>query len=242
MAVSFFNGEHVYKYRKFDSTGYIWRLLKYGQLAFSDPTSFNDIFDTMLQTDLPDKEIKQKVENWRKQLRICCMSKISSSPLMWATYGDLNSGVCIEFHLKSDPQGHKGLSLSKEGILPAYSVEYKDCYSYFVTSFDDADDIPMEAIITKNKVWKAEEEVRFILKEDGSQFCATPKLKTLEEGTITKIILGCRAPSIFKEMIMDFTTSKNWFCYGANVVTLAEDGMENPFHQYVHVKVLDNSI
>lgn len=238
MAVSF-DGSFVYKYRKFDSAGYIWRLLKYGQLAFSDPTSFNDIFDTMLQTDLPDKEIKQNVDSWRKQLRICCMSKTSLSPLMWATYGDLNSGVCIEFHLKSDHQGHKGLALSKGDILPAYSVEYNDCYSYIVTSFDD---IPIEAILTKNKVWKAEEEVRFILKEDRSQICTAPKIITLENGSITKIILGSKSPSIFKEMIMEFTTSANWFCYGANVVTLAEDGKENPFHQYVHVKVLNNSI
>lgn len=239
MAVSFFDGDYVYKYRKFDSTGYIWRLLKYGQLAFSDPTSFNDIFDTMLQLDSPDKEIKRKVDSWRKQLRICCMSKTYLSPLMWATYGDLNSGVCIEFHLKSDYQGHKGLALSQGNILPAYSVEYNDCYSYTVTSFDK---IPMDAILTKNKVWEAEKEVRFILKEDRSQICTTPKIIKLEKGSITKIILGSRSPSIFKEMIMDLKDSEKWFCYGASVVTLAEDGRENPFHQYVHVKVLDNPI
>ena len=87
-----------YKYRPIDEN--TWKFLENGEVFFSFPSTFNDIYDTQLPISSIDEfkllSVRKALEGIRKdEMGVFCLSKNPLSIPMWIYYGTSNSGIAI---------------------------------------------------------------------------------------------------------------------------------------------------
>lgn len=162
-------------------------------LKFSDPTKFNDPFETAIdyQKSLYTTSFRKYCERLEKPtpkdvincddslfsflsgIGVCCFTESDTDILMWAYYGENHRGVCFEFDPKEDVYFFNGLQ----------KVEYKP---KFETIKECSGDLFFDDIIySKAKCWKHEKEWR-VAKEKMAD-----KIWPINPRAIKSVIFGC---------------------------------------------------
>ena len=163
----------LYKY--LDAKGGL-AMLEHHNLQFTNATKFNDPFDChpalFDYSDVPLNTYKwppsnfvssmeeNRMDNLRKTIWMCCLSKVYDSLLMWSYYNG-HKGICIGLNkgavLRCCHQRYMGF------VFPfAEEVKYKDILpkpDYFKEHSSWT-----YLLTTKAKVWEHEQEVRLITK------------------------------------------------------------------------------
>lgn len=168
----------LYKY--LDIKGAKWMLgmekgRKYPNLQFTNPSKMNDPFDCdknlLDYSDIPDcmtqgwipkewlreKEIND-AHNRRYFAWICSLSKVYDELLMWTHYCNYQSGVCIGLNIDSIVKNVHPFfdSIYCEPLVE--DVQYRD-----ITQRPDFKTVSWDyQLVTKDKKWEYEQEVRLI--------------------------------------------------------------------------------
>lgn len=232
----FYSKKNVaYKYRPFDDCQFTLNLLEKGEVFFSSPAFFNDIFDTRLPVcsyDSRKVEIAANViEDTRKNgLAVLCLSEVPDSIPMWTYYGGNNAGICIGFRLEKCDEKQNGLKLDDREVafhpdfstlpIPAYKVKYdpeRQQYFDLDSTYNDNALAGLEFLFHKPKQLEHEKEIRVVVKKDMS-IKEWPDNKFngmtyhLGKGVIESIYLGpafdyCKNLGVIKDLIKSPVTA-----------------------------------
>ena len=163
----------LYKYLNVDGAKL---MLHYSNLMYANAMTFNDPFDchpSLIDfSNVPPEACggwpAQNIEdlhfnehiNYRKDLWICCLSKLGDSLLMWSYYNK-HEGVCIGLNMDLATQyiaGEHGMIVSSQGKDVQYRVlvNKPDYYRDREAFFD-------YQVYTKAKEWEHEQEVRLFI-------------------------------------------------------------------------------
>ena len=122
------------------------------------------------------KTSMRTVDRLRKQMGIFCMTQKNDDILMWSHYANHHTGFCLEFQTSNNFFG-KAMPLKKH-----YSAK-RPCVN-LINSPNPKEMV--EALLTKAKDWKDEEEWRVIDYING------PGPQTYPPEALSSVILGCR--------------------------------------------------
>ncbi|MDB5435478.1 MAG: hypothetical protein JWR47_1735, partial [Phenylobacterium sp.] len=139
--------------------------LRRRRLRISNLESLNDPFE-FLGFALPDKVMRARVLNWRRQLAqrngLLCFSRAWSSPLLWSHYGERHRGMCLGFDIP-DTLVHSVRYVAARGSAKLLAR----------IDADEAGDIAAEAmqdlLFMKFKGWEYEDEVRAFVRLDRDE-------------------------------------------------------------------------
>ena len=219
--------EHLYKYRKVDL--HLEAMLLRGEVCVPSPVDFNDPFDCWLPVDpmgteeelgcmfreyLRDKEpglcgreleegidkevsrrqheqpgvihseARQAIARVLAKTGVYSLSATNKHILMWSHYADDHKGVCLEFSLGSAP------ALRDRATKVTYKEELP-CMSFFDPK------LPGVLMTTKSDAWSYEQEWRIVFPEPEG-----PGLKSIPDGALSGVILGCRMSEADRKRIM----------------------------------------
>ena len=185
----------LYKY--LDSNGGL-KMLKHGNLQFTNATKLNDPFDchpalinfSNYPNNLKGKngyalsivQISKCIGNRRKAW-ICSLSKNHDSMLMWAYYGN-HKGVCIGLDMDKAKQYLDNIQCSVFRGALEIEVQYKNVIDK-PDYFNERIDYYRYQYSTKAKEWKHEQEVRLVLIEPSLAFTPMALPYEPKEGEIT---------------------------------------------------------
>ena len=185
----------LYKY--LDSNGGL-KMLKHGNLQFTNATKLNDPFDchpalinfSNYPNNLKGKngyalsivQISKCIGNRRKAW-ICSLSKNHDSMLMWAYYGN-HKGVCIGLDMDKAKQYLDNIQCSVFRGALEFDVQYKEVIEK-PDFFHERIDYYRYQYSTKAKEWKHEQEVRLVLIEPSLAFTPMALPYEPKEGEIT---------------------------------------------------------
>ena len=168
----------LYKYLSID--GAKWMLgmrkeRKYPNLQFTNPSKMNDPFDCdknlLDYSDIPDamtnggidkkwlrdKEINE-AHNKRYFAWICSLSKVNDELLMWTHYCNNQSGICVGLDIDNILRNVHPLFDSTFCKPLVQEVQYRD-----ITQRPDFKTVSWDyQLVTKDKRWEYEQEVRMI--------------------------------------------------------------------------------
>jgi hypothetical protein len=180
--------------------------LKYHSLRYVSADQFNDPYDSKCFFEKLNGEREDAFsEVINRHLRIACMSRNPSSPIMWSHYSSQHAGYVIEYNLSQ--AAHKKVDYAE--IKPFYFSTREIKQSILLKTPDIAEsEIEarikelllsdesymqnlMKAIFTKHFDWKYEEEYRFI---DVNEKGVSDKHIDVDIGArnVNSIILGFR--------------------------------------------------
>jgi hypothetical protein len=132
--------------------------------------------------------VRQKRET---QIGIFSLSEIEDNILMWAHYSDAHKGFCVGFdagllriYFEEDIFSREKLLIEPHKIK--YTQEYPILQPFLLCK--RTEDIFVDSMTIKSADWSYEKEYRFLLVN------GTNKTVRLNEGIITKVIIGCRMP------------------------------------------------
>ncbi|MEQ9847301.1 DUF2971 domain-containing protein [Pectobacterium brasiliense] len=178
--------------------------LKYHSIRYVTADQFNDPYDC--------KCFFEKINGIRedsfsevinRHLRVACMSRNPSSPIMWSHYSTHHAGYVIEYNLpnlvfqKVDYKKLKPFYYSTKDLREAVlrkkpnisDSEIEDCMKDILTSDESYMQILKDSIFTKHIDWKYEQEYRFIdVDEKGSMQKYVDK--NIGSENVSSIILG----------------------------------------------------
>lgn len=121
---------------------------------------------------------------------------------MWSHYSDSHTGFCVGFNFGH--LSHFFGAYSNDGqFISHHKVQYADKYPTFIPSNMDNVDLSTKPLITKSDHWSYEREHRYIL-WDG-----TNKATTIDDGIISRVILGCNMPSHHKDEIIEVMRNRS---------------------------------
>ena len=130
-------------------------------------------------------------EQIRSEYRILSLGDVDNNHHLWLHYADNFSGICFGLHID-------------ETILPLYRVEY----SHHPPSFDVASrqefEILKASVLTKSEEWRAESEVRGVLRipplSEGPTLCNQRLI--IPRHRFIAIYIGFRVPPKTRERII----------------------------------------
>ncbi|MHA3736092.1 DUF2971 domain-containing protein [Pseudomonas sp. Eth.TT006] len=157
--------------------------LNYHSLRYVSADQFNDPYDSKCFFETLDGERKDAFSDViNRHLRIACMSRNPSSPIMWSHYSTQHAGYVIEYslpqaaHKKVDYEEIKPFYFSTKKIQQSIlrktpdisESEIEDRIKELLLSDESYVDSLKKAIFTKHSDWRYEEEYRFIdFNEEG---------------------------------------------------------------------------
>ncbi|MEX1232781.1 MAG: DUF2971 domain-containing protein [Planctomycetaceae bacterium] len=115
---------------------------------------------------------------------IFCLTSMHNNFNMWTHYARNHSGVCIQFRIQDEKT-----DAHIDFISNAFPVEYSDRCPQINFIRDDILEITRKAFLTKSTAFSHENEYRIVRYNEGSG------LKTIPEGIIGAVILGCNVDS-----------------------------------------------
>jgi hypothetical protein len=151
----------LYKFQSFDSEGYSLQNLMERQVWLSNPTVFNDPFDTALtcnnlKSKMPwllhpvvtgDPVLAKYVEEmfvaleryaanntsalFRANFKVSCFSERSDSILMWGHYADGHKGFCVEYDIAFYDNTARQWGAVAELLPIKYTADRFDATSFF---------------------------------------------------------------------------------------------------------------
>ena len=154
---------------------------------------------------LPKDEIeywKQYAEAVRNKLFLCCFSKDSDSPPMWAHYANNHKGFCVEYELL---EINKQLQFTPIPII--YSNEKVFVGSLFPQSLEKSvTKMIVDGLSTKSTEWSYEKEWRIIRDDSacGDKWNSEKLGALLPMIRPTSIILGCESTSSFQTIVEQY--------------------------------------
>lgn len=122
-------------------------------MGFSN-SSFIDIEMLQMKAEHDDKLISQIM---RERFKVGCLSQNNKSILMWSHYADKNQGICIEYDLKD----WELCSFIYPVIYVSNPIDTSKLCNTNLSEFN-VDLAVLLSIITKNDVWRYEEEWRIV--------------------------------------------------------------------------------
>lgn len=168
------------------------------KLTLSNPSVFNDPFDTLLPHWLKYtlKQSVKNVDNYKYQVMLQDMCKyirvrsfVSAkdikdlNPLMWAHYADEHRGFCVRYEFDKEffeiDDKNRRVCVWKKMKYVTNEYRYKP---QIATS---------EALLTKDKIWEYEHESRILLFDPSKQENFVP-IPLGNHARITDIYLGMR--------------------------------------------------
>lgn len=178
--------------------------LKYHSIRYVTADQFNDPYDCKcFFEELNGIREDSFSEVINRHLRIACMSRNPSSPIMWSHYSTHHAGYVIEYNLTnfvfeevkykqlkpfyySTKDLREAVLHKKPNILDS---EIEDCMKDILMSDESYMQILRDAIFTKHIDWKYEREYRFIdVDEKGSMQKYVDK--NIGSENVNSIILG----------------------------------------------------
>ncbi|MGG7077369.1 DUF2971 domain-containing protein [Clostridium sardiniense] len=207
-----------YKYKEIND--YTLDMIKEGMIWASNPDSFNDPYDCLLDFDAIevirgkfrkknlvqikeiDKEslkiithkIEYAMEKIKKEIAIICLSEENNNILMWSHYANNHQGVCFEY------DGNEVCEFSE--IYPIVYIKENIDLSESLIDIDPHG--IQKKIMIKSSVWEYEKEWRIILNnsepEKSGGLIKFPKIKS--------IYLGCKTKEEDKEKIIALAKEK----------------------------------
>ena len=237
----------AYKYRSFESNSYTntLALLEKGDVFFSPPALFNDLYDTRLPVSSVDKNklevMAREIENARKNdIAIFCLSEVYDSIPMWTYYGGNNAGICIGFRLDKLSNRYYGLKLKHGEVvlrddfatepIPAYQVHYNKTIPDTMSLDTSETDVKsgFAFLFDKPKQLKHEKEIRVVVPRKYSKIEWPEKefkgiVYHLEKGVIESIYFGPAFNYSKFGVIKSLITRSDTACSGASLYQLVPD-------------------
>lgn len=112
----------------------------------------------------------------RGQIGVCCLTEKKDNILMWSHYGELHTGLCLEFRT-DDPFFSDVHPVRYSHNLPCVNV---------LAPWDELIGSSANAFLTKAEEWKYEREWRIIDPTRG------PGVRQFPARVLNGVILGCR--------------------------------------------------
>jgi hypothetical protein len=177
----------LYKYRSFEKFEYIQDILKNKRFYLSRFNKLNDpmegyFYHIAYETDQSYKEKVKRFISDKSELRICSFSKSLRNILLWTNYANNHKGIAIE------------ITVEEKNFPNLYKVKYGR--SIPELNFEN-DPKPFDVLERKIKIWRYEQEYRFIDKMDFIDF-----------GVITGIFLGVNISLIDKIKLQNLVEDK----------------------------------
>lgn len=237
----------AYKYRSFESNSYTntLALLEEGEVFFSPPALFNDLYDTRLPVSSVNKKklevMAREIENARKSdIAIFCLSEVYDSIPMWTYYGGNNAGICIGLRLSKLSNGYFGLKLKNGEVvlgedfatepIPAYQVHYNKSIPNYMSLDTYERDIKTGFVFlfNKPKQLEQEKEIRVVVPRKYSKIEWPEKefkgnVYHLEKGVIESIYLGPAFNYTKFDVIKSLITRSDTACSGASLYQIVPD-------------------
>lgn len=178
--------ELYYKYKDVKDIERLGLLLKEQKIWASTYYNLNDPMEWFFESK--DSQFNQKLlDEYKGDVRICCLSKTPNYGLMWSMYADEHRGICIELEVDESENIKENAGLSPEYWVK-YDVEYKNEPSEIKDGYP-----PVEEILkVKSPQWRHEQEVRFVRKSKENCY-----LKVKIKG----VLIGVRASATTKAII-----------------------------------------
>ena len=145
----------LYKYRNLNNYENFIDIIINNRLYAAEYNKLNDPMEGLYYygDGIIDENLRRKIYNNKKTLRLCSLTKNSNNFLMWSHYAD----------------GHKGIAIGvriDENAFKVKDIEYIPNLRYYDNTIDlDAINI----LSTKINLWSYEEEVRAFT-EDGTTY------------------------------------------------------------------------
>ncbi|GLX62555.1 hypothetical protein KMU_05950 [Proteus vulgaris] len=178
--------------------------LKYHSIRYVTADQFNDPYDCKCFFENIDNTREDSLsEVINRHLRVACMSRNPSSPIMWSHYSTHHAGYVLEYNLpdltprkvdyKELKPFHFSSKMLKEAVLnkkPDISgSEIQDYLKEILISDEFYIQLLADSIFTKHIDWKYEQEYRFIdVNEKGSSEKYVDK--DIGPENVNSIILG----------------------------------------------------
>ncbi|MCH7827844.1 MAG: DUF2971 domain-containing protein [Bacteroidetes bacterium] len=154
-----------------------------------------------------DKRIQNTIDNQREIIAtkygIFSASYEFDSVLMWSHYSNLHKGLCVRFNCKKFKNYIENECLKNDWIIIWGNAEYSKDYPILNPFELNNDDLIMKSLLLKSKLWRYENEIRFIL------FSFPDKELKLPDGIINQIILGCKISPNDRQELIEFSKKKN---------------------------------
>lgn len=178
--------EIYYKYKDVNDIERLGQLLKEQKIWASTYYNLNDPMEWFFESK--DIQLDQKLlDEYKGDVRICCLSQTPNYGLMWSMYADEHRGICIELEIEDGENIKENVGLSPEYWVKYY-VEYKNEPSEIKDGYPSVDEI----LKVKSPQWKHEQEVRFVKKSKENCYM---KVK------INRVLIGVRASATTKAII-----------------------------------------
>lgn len=178
--------ETYYKYKDVKDIERLGQLLKEQKIWASTYNNLNDPMEWFFESK--DSQLDQKLlDEYKGDVRICCLSKTYNYGLMWSMYADEHRGICIEIEVEDSENIKENVGLSLDYWVK-YEVDYKNEPSEIKDGYPSID----EVLKVKSPQWIHEQEVRFVKKSKENCFL---KVK------INRVLIGVRASATTKAII-----------------------------------------
>lgn len=196
-----------YKYIRANKIERLASIFKEEKIWASNYKNLNDPMEWFFRSH--DKGFDKKIlDEYKGDVKICCLSKSYNYGLMWAMYGDEHKGICLEVEV-DETENIKDDSSISENYWVKYDIKYQNEPAEIKDGYPTVDEI----LKIKSPQWKHEQEVRFVRKSKDA-CCLRVKIK--------RVMLGVRTPSETKAIIYGM---KSWFKLNFDIVDLASVGL-----------------
>lgn len=133
----------------------------------------------------------------RISTKICCLSEVKDSNLMWSHYADSHRGFCVEYDISR-------LALDSEPVSDFYPVIYHD-----IKEHEPEDRLKgiryyhLYSILRKSSEWEYEKEWRFVYAKGDSEN------SILTIPVVSAVYLGCEVEDVHKKEVLEIAKKKN---------------------------------
>jgi len=146
---------------------------------------------------------QSRLANFKKILAntgIFSLAKHNNDILMWSHYADKHRGICIEFCPIRNGKLNKKLA---DFFCQALEVSYPDENDLPTINLYkcQTEELLRKSALTKARHWKYEGEWRILDRKGG------PGKKSIPEGIISSVILGCQIEKKVREWVVDLIST-----------------------------------
>jgi len=215
-------------YKHFSISDNTFDTLEKGAVWLSDPSSFNDPYDSATslisetmqpgweeEMDITSEQLsaintakeifemakhQDDLKQIRRALRVCCFSELNNSILMWSHYADEHKGICVEYDLTS----LVSTTLPPKWFL--YPMIYSETLFDVNPYMNETNIHPLSLMLCslyKSDEWSYEKEWRLITAP-----VIMPKAGHMQIPQPTAIYLGSRIKTEHRQTLKEFAFRK----------------------------------
>ena len=148
----------LYKYKSLENLAYFFDIIVKKQLYGATIKELNDPMEGYFTSDNFKDDDWKRIQNLKRSVRLCSLSKNRDNALLWAHYANEHKGCCIEVEITDN--------------VSWKCIEVNYCSSFPKLQSGITDDEAIDMLFsTKSDYWSYENEVRFVkrlpLSKDG---------------------------------------------------------------------------